>query len=130
MAAGVVKNGLFWIVAFENSAPQFVFKICRASEWRALQAGHQWQGSPHDVRDGFIHLSTQAQVAGTLAKHFAGEADLVLLRITSTELGAQLRWEPSRGGELFPHLYGPLLWSMVTEVPFDDVLRGATSDRR
>ena len=112
-------------MTFENSTPQFVFKICRASEWRTLQAEQEWRGSPHDVRDGFIHLSTQAQVAGTLAKHFAGEVDLVLLRIASAELGARLRWEPSRGGELFPHLYAPLLCSTVTEVPFEDLLRGA-----
>jgi uncharacterized protein (DUF952 family) len=100
-------------------APQFVFKICRASEWLALQEQREWWGSPNDVRDGFIHLSTLAQVAGTLAKHFAGEADLVLLRISSAELGERLRWEPSRDGELFPHLYAPLTSSKVTEVPFD-----------
>jgi uncharacterized protein (DUF952 family) len=101
--------------------PQFVFKICRASEWRALQERREWLGSPHDVRDGFIHLSTQAQVAGTLAKHFAGESHLVLLRVSSAELGERLRWEPSRGGELFPHLYAPLMSSMVTEVPFEQI---------
>jgi uncharacterized protein (DUF952 family) len=99
----------------------FVFKICRASEWRAMQEQREWRGSPDDVRDGFIHLSTAAQVTGTLAKHFAGEADLVLLRVSSAELGERLRWEPSRGGELFPHLYAPLMSSMVTEVPFDAV---------
>lgn len=119
-------------MTFENpdgAPPRFVFKICRTSEWRALQTEQQWWGSPHDVRDGFIHLSTQAQVAGTLAKHFAGEADLVLLRIASAELESRLRWEPSRGGELFPHLFAPLVRSMVTEVPFEDLLRGVASDR-
>ena len=105
------------------AASQFVFKICRASEWRALQEQREWWGSPHDVRDGFIHLSTLAQVAGTLAKHFAGEADLVLLRVSSAELGERLRWEPSREGELFPHLYAALTSSTVTEVPFDAIAR-------
>ena len=107
--------------------PEFVFKICRASEWRALQEQREWRGSPHDIRDGFIHLSTLAQVAGTLAKHFTGEADLVLLRIASAEFGEQLRWEPSRGGELFPHLYAPLMASNVTEVPLDRIVRPETA---
>jgi uncharacterized protein (DUF952 family) len=109
-------------MAFEPP-PQFVFKICRANEWRALQAEQEWRGSPHDVRDGFIHLSTREQVAGTLAKHFVGEVDLVLLRITTAELGPRLRWEPSRGGELFPHLYGPLVCSTVTVVPLEEADR-------
>ena len=66
------------------------------------------QGAPIDLADGYIHFSTAAQVAETAAKHFATESDLVLLALDSTRLGADLRWEPSRGGALFPHLYRPL----------------------
>jgi uncharacterized protein (DUF952 family) len=65
-------------------------------------------GSSDDLRDGFIHLSTPDQVAGTLQRHFEGRADLLLIAIDADDLGANLRWEPSRNGALFPHLYAPL----------------------
>lgn len=67
-----------------------------------------FRGSEHDLRDGFIHFSTAAQVAETAARHFAGQRDLLLVRIDSEALGDRLRWEASRGGDLFPHLYGEL----------------------
>ncbi|MFO1142837.1 MAG: DUF952 domain-containing protein [Amaricoccus sp.] len=91
-----------------------VYKILRAPEWADLQAAGSSAGSPADVADGFVHLSTAAQVAGTLARHFAGERSLVLAALDGDAL--DLRWEPSRGGALFPHLYRPLaladvLWS-------------------
>lgn len=85
-----------------------VFKIFRRAEWDALCAAGESTGAPVDLADGFIHLSTAAQVAETAARHFAGESDLVLVALDSTILGAALRWEPSRGGQLFPHLYRPL----------------------
>ncbi|WP_370205884.1 DUF952 domain-containing protein [Pararhodobacter marinus] len=82
-----------------------VYKIFRRSEWDAFTAAGQTAGAPVDLADGYIHLSTSAQVVETAAKHFATESDLVLLALDSDSLGAALRWEPSRGGALFPHLY-------------------------
>jgi uncharacterized protein (DUF952 family) len=92
-----------------------IFKIVRAAEWAAFEAEGRFAGSADDLRDGFIHLSTDEQLAGTLRKHFAGEAGLVVLRV---ELGADplLKWEESRGGALFPHLYRPLERADVVEV--------------
>jgi len=75
-----------------------------------------YRGSAVDRRDGFIHFSTAAQVRETAAKHFAGLPDLVLVSIDDTRLGADLRWEPSRGGALFPHLYAPLPADAATQV--------------
>ncbi|MAY88678.1 MAG: hypothetical protein CML02_18405 [Pseudooceanicola sp.] len=85
-----------------------IYKILRAHEWAALQAQGETAGAPVDEADGFIHFSTAAQAAETAAKHFAGADDLMLLTLESEALGPQLKWEPSRGGALFPHLYGPL----------------------
>jgi uncharacterized protein (DUF952 family) len=85
-----------------------IFKVCGAAEWAAAeQAGH-YAGSADDARDGFIHFSTAAQLPGTLAKYFAGRDDLLLVAVQAGTLGAALKWEPSRGGNLFPHLYAPL----------------------
>ena len=86
-----------------------IYKICPASEWReaAGRAG-AFAGSAVDRRDGFIHFSTAEQVHETAARHFAGQADLVLVSVDADRLGDRLRWEPSRGGALFPHLYGDL----------------------
>jgi uncharacterized protein (DUF952 family) len=85
-----------------------VFKICPASALQEARKRGCYEGSAADARDGFIHLSAGHQVAGTLAKYFAWQNDLVLLAIDRDRLGANLRWEPSRSGELFPHLYGAL----------------------
>lgn len=81
-----------------------IFKIFRAPEWADLQADGTTAGAPVDLADGFIHFSTADQVQETAAKHFAGETDLVLAAIEADGLDA-LKWEPSRGGALFPHLY-------------------------
>lgn len=86
-----------------------IFKIFRRPEWTAFRDAGQTAGAPIDVQDGYIHFSTAAQVAETVAKHFAGESDLVLLALEAERLGPALKWEPSRGGALFPHLYRPLL---------------------
>nr|AHZ45684.1 DUF952 protein [uncultured bacterium] len=91
-----------------------VFKILRRAEWQAAQRRGAFSGSPDDARDGFIHLSTFEQLPGTLAKHFAGESGLVLLEIATDSVRAALKWEPSRGGALFPHLYGDLPLSAVS----------------
>lgn len=85
-----------------------VYKIFRRTEWDALATRGETLGAPVDLADGYIHLSTAAQVTETAARHFAGESDLVLVALDSARLGAALRWEPSRGGQLFPHLYRPL----------------------
>ena len=85
-----------------------IYKICPAPAWREAERQGIYRGSADDVRDGFIHFSTAAQVPGTLAKHFAGQPDLFLIAIEADDLGDALRWERSRGGALFPHLYADL----------------------
>lgn len=85
-----------------------IFKVCDAASWDRAVAVGSFSGSADDRRDGFIHFSTAAQLAGTLAKHFAGRDDLVLIAVEAEALGDGLNWEPSRGGDLFPHLYAPL----------------------
>jgi len=91
-----------------------IYKICPAPAWREAERRGVFQGSADDRRDGFIHFSTAAQLPGTAAKHFAGQAGLLLIAVDASSLGEALRWEPSRGGELFPHLYGDLGLGAVT----------------
>jgi uncharacterized protein (DUF952 family) len=93
-----------------------IYKICPASLWREAERSDRFRGSAHDIRDGFIHFSTAGQVAETAAKHFAGQHDLLLVRVESEKLGDRLKWEPSRGGALFPHLYGDLAAAEVSGV--------------
>jgi uncharacterized protein (DUF952 family) len=93
-----------------------IYKICSDAMWQEAQGTGMFRGSEVDRRDGFIHLSTAAQVRETAARHFAAAGDLVLLAVDAAALGSVLRWEPSRGGDLFPHLYGglpiaALLWA-------------------
>jgi uncharacterized protein (DUF952 family) len=85
-----------------------IYKVCGSAEWAQGQASGQYRGSADDARDGFIHFSTALQLAGTLAKHFTGRDDLLLIAVDADALGASLKWEPSRGGDLFPHLYDAL----------------------
>ncbi len=92
-----------------------IYKILSQDDWRAFEAVGRYQGSADDKRDGFIHFSSQDQVQATAAKHFAGQDDLVLLSVDADALGTALRWEPSRGGAEFPHLYGPLQLAHVIE---------------
>jgi uncharacterized protein (DUF952 family) len=82
-----------------------IYKIFRPAEWEALERDGETAGAPVDLADGFIHFSTAAQVRETAAKHFAGADGLVMAAVDPATLGAALRWEPSRGGALFPHLY-------------------------
>ena len=82
-----------------------IYKIFRPAEWAELQAKGETAGAPVDRADGYVHFSTAAQLPVTLAKHFAGEDGLVLLACDSKAFGTALRWEASRGGEDFPHLY-------------------------
>jgi uncharacterized protein (DUF952 family) len=90
-----------------------VFKILATEEWRAAEAASAFAGAAVDRTDGYIHLSTAEQAPETAAKWFAGRDDLTLVAIDATMLGASLRWEPSRGGALFPHLYAALPLSAV-----------------
>lgn len=85
-----------------------IYKIFRADEHAAFAAAGETLGAPVDLSDGYIHFSTREQVAETAAKHFAGETDLKLLALDTDTLGDALKWEPSRGGALFPHLYRAL----------------------
>lgn len=85
-----------------------IFKIFRRSEWDDFRRAGQTAGAPVDLADGYIHLSTSVQVAETAERHFATESDLVLVAVNPDALGPALKWEPSRGGQLFPHLYRPM----------------------
>jgi uncharacterized protein (DUF952 family) len=93
--------------------PTMIYKICPAALWREAERNGEFRGAGIDLQDGFIHFSTAAQVAETAARHFAGADDLVLVAVDPALLDQPLKWEPSRGGDLFPHLYGPLLLSAV-----------------
>lgn len=84
------------------------YKVLTANDWAALDAG-VFNGSPIDIADGFIHLSTASQVTETVDRHFSGQQDLIIVGIDLTALGDAVRWEPSRNGQLFPHVYAPLV---------------------
>ncbi|MFN4309862.1 MAG: DUF952 domain-containing protein [Ferrovibrio sp.] len=93
-----------------------IYRILTAADWAAAQAAGRFTGSAHDIRDGFIHFSTSAQVAETAAKHYAGLPALVLLYVRAESLAAPLKWERSRNDDLFPHLYGDLPVAAVHRV--------------
>ena len=105
-----------------------IYKICPATLWREAERSGVFRGSEADIRDGFIHFSTAVQVAETAAKHFAGKPDLVLVRVDAARLGDRLKWEPSRGAKLFPHLYGDLDLKAVAQV--DPLPLGASGRHR
>jgi uncharacterized protein (DUF952 family) len=90
-----------------------IYKICDRAGWDEAERSGVFRGADVDVRDGFIHFSTAGQVRETAAKHFAGETDLMLIAVDAAALGDALKWEVSRGGALFPHLYGELPLSAV-----------------
>jgi uncharacterized protein (DUF952 family) len=85
-----------------------IYKILPRHMWEAAVAAGFFNGSAVDLADGFIHFSTRAQVRQTAAKHFAGVDDLLLVAVAADAIAGAIKWEPSRGGDLFPHLYGPL----------------------
>ncbi len=91
-----------------HSNPMMIYKIFRADEWVALKAAGETLGAPIDLADGYVHISTGAQVAVTVSKYFSKVEGLRILALDSDTLGAALKWEPSRGGDLFPHLYRAL----------------------
>ena len=88
--------------------PQTAYKVLGAEEMRALEADGSFAGAPVDLADGYIHLSTAAQLAATVDRHFAGRDELWIAAVDLGAFGESLRWEPARGGDLFPHLYAPL----------------------
>ena len=102
-----------------------IYKICQRTAWEEAETAGRYAGSPVDRRDGFIHFSTAPQLEGTAAKHFAGLSDLMLVAVDSDALGGALKWESSRGGELFPHLYAALPLSAVLWArPLADEIEG------
>lgn len=98
------------------SLPKTIYRLIDAGVWQRAVAAGVFLGTEHDMRDGFIHFSTAEQAAETAARHYAGQANLLLLGVSVAALGAALRWEPSRGGALFPHLYASLSPAAVTSV--------------
>ena len=92
-----------------------IFKLLRADEWAAFQRDGRFEGAPVDLADGYVHMSEQDQIRETAARHFAGEDDLTLALMEEDAMGVALKWEASRGGALFPHLYAPLLMSHVLQ---------------
>lgn len=108
----------------ETPMDKRVFKIVSRQDWDAARSLGSYAGSADDVRDGFIHLSSLSQIAGTLARHFANAPDLLLVAFDSDQLGPHLKFETSRGGSLFPHLYAPLpthlaLWAAPVRLTSD-----------
>jgi uncharacterized protein (DUF952 family) len=100
-----------------------IYKICPDTLWREAEAAGRFEGAPVDQADGFIHFSTRDQAVETAARHFAGQSDLLLIAVDASSLGAALKYETSRGGALFPHLYAPLPLAAVKwakELPLGD----------
>jgi uncharacterized protein (DUF952 family) len=93
-----------------------IYKLLTRREWQAAKSAGHFTGSAVDRRDGYIHFSTAAQLQETARRHFLGETDLVVLEVPGGVLGEALKWEPSRGGDLFPHLHGPLAVRHVAAV--------------
>lgn len=94
--------------------PQFAYKVLTAQQMAELEATGVFKGAPVDLADGYIHLSTEEQLTGTVNKHFAGQQDLHLAEVSLAALGDAVRWEESRGEQLFPHIYADLPLSAVT----------------
>lgn len=94
--------------------PGEAFKIVDAAEWARAEVLGAYEGSAVDLADGYIHLSTAEQLAGTAARHYVGRSSLLLLTVALSQVEAPVVWEPSRGGALFPHIYGPLPVAAVT----------------
>ncbi|HEX3439091.1 MAG TPA: DUF952 domain-containing protein [Pseudolabrys sp.] len=93
-----------------------IYKIVPSSLWREAERAGVFRGAPVDLADGYIHFSAATQAEETAAKHFAGQDDLLLVSVEAETFGARLKWEPSRGGALFPHLYDALDLAAVTKV--------------
>lgn len=92
---------------------QTAYKVFTADQWKSFKIDGVFAGAPIDLADGYIHMSTAEQLDETLAKHFAGQSDLTVAEVDLTALGDTVRWEESRGGALFPHIYGRLPMAAV-----------------
>ena len=93
----------------QRDKPLTAYKVLTADQMAALERDGTFTGAPVDLKDGYVHLSTADQLAETIDKHFTGQADLHIVAVDLAAYADKLRWEPSRGGQLFPHLYAPLL---------------------
>jgi uncharacterized protein (DUF952 family) len=98
----------------EGLMSEAIYKVADRALFEGAQKSGSFSGMPVDHADGYIHFSTASQLVETIRKHFAGKPDLVLFAVDPAPLAADLRWEPSRGGALFPHLYAPLPMDAVT----------------
>lgn len=117
----------------DSRSPKFVYKILRQTEWAQMNEANPFNGSADDLRDGFIHLSLGSQVQGTLDKHYTRSATggqaIIIAEIDEALLGTELKYEISRGGAAFPHLYGPLKKSHINQhwvLPMDSSGRYAS----
>lgn len=104
--------------------PEFIYKIASAEVFAAAQQAGTFTGMPIDEKDGYIHFSSARQLGETLSLHFRGQRNLVVFAVRSVDMGDKLRWEPSRGGQLFPHVYGTfpmsaVAWSKPVDVEAD-----------
>jgi len=97
-----------------SSKNALIYKVCTIAEWQDARAKGAFEGSRIDLEDGFVHFSTALQLRETVIRHFAGLRDLMLVEVKTDDLGKMLKWEQSRGGDLFPHLYRPLPLEAVT----------------
>ncbi len=105
----------------DSGRPRLVYRLCHRDEWRAAVRAGAFSGGAHDARDGFIHLSAAAQVEETARRHYAGVRPLMLLAVDTARVVGDMRWEPSRGGALFPHLYGAIpMESVVSTLPLSE----------
>jgi uncharacterized protein (DUF952 family) len=102
-----------------------IYKILPVQAWEEAQRAGAFHGSADDARDGFIHFSTGVQLRETARRHFGGQAGLMLLAVEAQDLGPALKWETSRGGALFPHLYGVLETSLVRSAVLLPLVQGA-----
>lgn len=100
---------------------QTAFKVLTGAQWAVMQRDGQFAGAPVDLADGYVHMSTAEQLDETLAKHFSGQHGLVIAEIDLSGFGEALKWEASRGGALFPHLYAPLPLTAVVGVQYKDM---------
>lgn len=90
------------------TTPATAFKVLTAQQWADFERERVFRGAPVDIEDGYIHLSTAAQLDTTIERYFAGQADLMIAEVDLVQLGDAVRWEPARGGDLFPHIYAEL----------------------
>lgn len=103
--------------------PAIAYKVLTGGQMAVLERDGSFAGAPIDLADGYIHMSTEAQLTETVDRHFAGQDDLHVVAVDLGSFGDSLKWEPSRGGQLFPHLYGPLL--LETAIAYGPLTRDA-----